>query len=139
MIQYASFLFPAPDLLGLLGHSKVPKVGFRAVSEYMPRQGVAYTAATGYPFPQPTPSHNQFSDTWNEMAKPLEWRPPVSIADAPASGRSWPLQSWARYVQSLSHSSCAGMCTHVPVVVGPNSPLGPATMEHGAAHPRTCG
>ena len=24
----------------------------------------------------------------------------VSIADPPASGRSWPLQSWARYVQS---------------------------------------
>ena len=79
---------------------KVPKVGFRAVSEYMSRRGVAYMAATGYPFPRPIPSRDQFSDTWKEMAKPLELRPPVSIADAPASGRSWPLQSSARYVQS---------------------------------------
>ena len=98
--QYASFLFPASDLQGLLIDLNVPKVGFRAVSEYMSCRGVAYTAATGYPFPRPIPSRDQFLDTWKEMAKPLELRPPVSIADPPASGRSWPLQSWARYVQS---------------------------------------
>ena len=98
--QYASFLFPAPDVLGLLMELNVPKVGFRAVSEYMSRWGVAYRAATGYPFPLPIPSGDQFSGTSKEMAKPLELRPPVSVADPPASGRSWPLQSWARCVQS---------------------------------------
>ena len=39
----------------------------------------------------------------------------------------------------LSYSSCAGMHTHVPVVGGPNSPLGSSTMGHGAAHLRICG
>ena len=98
--QCASFLFPAPDLLGLLMDLNVPKVGFWAASEYMSRRGVAYTATTGYPFPRSIPSRDQFSDTWKEMAKPLELWPPVSVADPPASCRSWPLQSWARYVQS---------------------------------------
>ena len=98
--QCASFLFPAPDRIGFLMDLNVPKVGFRAMSEYMSRRGVAYTAATGYPFPRPIPSRDQYSDTRKEMAKPLELRPPMSIADPPASGRSWPLQSWARYVQS---------------------------------------
>ena len=79
---------------------KVPKVGFRAVPEYMSHREVAYTAATGYPFPRPIPSRDQFSDTWKEMAKPLELRPPVYVVDPPASGRSWPLQSWVGYVQS---------------------------------------
>ena len=55
MKQYASFLFPAPELFGLLMDLNVPKVGFWAVSEYMSRRGVAYTAATGYPFPRPSP------------------------------------------------------------------------------------
>ena len=97
---YASFLFPAPDLHGLLIDLNVPKVGFRAVSEYMSRRGVSYRAAAGYPFPRPIPSTDQFSDTWKEMAKPLELRPPVSVADPPVSGHSWPLQSGGRYVQS---------------------------------------
>ena len=34
------------------------------------------------------------------MAKPLELGPPVSAAEPPTSGYSWPLQSWDRYVQS---------------------------------------
>ena len=98
--QYnASFLFPVPDLLGLLMDLNIPKVDFRAVSVYMSCPGVAYTAATGYPFPRPIPSHDQFSDTWKEMAKPLELQPRVSVVYPPACGRSWPLQSWARYVQ----------------------------------------
>ena len=33
------------------------------------------------------------------MAKPLKLGPPVSVANPPTSGRSWPLQSWARYIQ----------------------------------------
>ena len=34
------------------------------------------------------------------VVTPLDLRPPVSIPDPLASGRSWPLPSWARYVQS---------------------------------------
>ena len=98
--QYASLLFPAPDLIGLLMDLNVPKLGFRHMSEYMSRQGSAYTAATGLPFPKPIPTRDAFTDTWKELVTPLELRPPVSIPDPPASGRSWPLLSWARYVQS---------------------------------------
>ena len=94
----------------------VPKVGFRAVLEYMSRRGVAYTAATGYPFPRPIPSPDQFSDTWKEMAKALELRPPVSIADPPASGRSWPLQSWALRPITAFTCRCHGLvaASHIP-------------------------
>ena len=108
--QYASFLFlppPAPDLLGLLMDLNALKVGFRTVFEYMTRRGAAYTAATGYPFPQPIPTLEKFLDTWKEMAKVLELRPPVSIADPPTSSCSWLLQLWVRYVQlrpSFAHA-----------------------------------
>ena len=98
--QYASHLFPAPDLIGLLMDLSVPKLGFRHVSEYMSRRGSAYTAATGLPFPRPIPTRDTFTDTWKELVTPLDLRPPVSIPDPPATGRSWPLPSWARYVQS---------------------------------------
>ena len=37
--QYASVLFPAPDLIGLLMDLNVPKGGFWHVSEFMTRQG----------------------------------------------------------------------------------------------------
>ena len=33
------------------------------------------------------------------MAKPLELRPPVIADNPPASHRSWPVHSWARYIQ----------------------------------------
>ena len=98
--QYASLLFPAPELIGLLMDLNVPKLGFRHVSEFMSRRGSAYTATTGLPFPRPIPTREKFMDTWKELATPLELRPPVSILDPPTSGRSWPLQSWAKYVQS---------------------------------------
>ena len=98
--QYASHLFPAPDLIGLLMDLNLPKLGFRHVSEYMSRRGSAYTAATGLPFPRPIPTRDTFTDTWKELVTPLDLRPPVSVPDPPASGRSWPLPSWARYVQS---------------------------------------
>ena len=98
--QYASHLFPAPDLIGLLINLNVPKLGFRHVSEYMSRRGSAYTAAPGLPFPRPIPTRDTFTDTWKELVIPLDLRPPVSVPDPPASGRSWPLPSWTRYVQS---------------------------------------
>ena len=98
--QYASHLFPAPDLIGLLMDLNVPKLGFRHMSEYMSRRGSAYTAATGLPFSRPIPTRDTFTDTWKELVTPLDLRPPVSVPDPPASGRSWPLPSWARYVQS---------------------------------------
>ena len=36
--QYASVLFPAPELIGLLMDLNVPKGGFRHVSEFMTRR-----------------------------------------------------------------------------------------------------
>ena len=61
--------------------------------------GSAYTAVTGRPSPRPIPTREKFVDTWKELATPLELPPPVSIPDPPMSGLSWPLQSWAKYVQ----------------------------------------
>ena len=46
MKQYPSFLFPAPNLLGVLMDLNVPKVGFRTVSKYMTLRGATCTAAT---------------------------------------------------------------------------------------------
>ena len=98
--QYALHLFPAPDLIGLLMDLNVPKVGFRHMMEYMSRRGLVYTAATGLPFPRPTPTREAFTDALKELVTRLDLQPPVSVPDPPASGRSWPLPSWARYVQS---------------------------------------
>ena len=74
--QYASHLFPAPDLIGLLMDWNVPKLGFRLVSECMSRQGSAYTAATGLPLPRPIATRDTFTDTWKELVwlilKPTE-------------------------------------------------------------------
>ena len=97
--QYASVLFPAPEWIGLLMDLNVPKGGFRHVSEFMTRRGAAYTAAMGLPFPRPILSRDPFMDTWKELVKPLALDRPVSVADPPTSGRSWPLQSWAAYIQ----------------------------------------
>ena len=88
MKQYASLLFPAPDLIGLLMDLNVSKLGFRHMSEYMSRRGSAYTAATGLPFPKPIPTQDTFTDTWKELVTPLDLRPPVSIPDPAASGRN---------------------------------------------------
>ena len=95
--QYAYLLFPARDHIGLLMDLNVPKLGFRHVSEYMSRRR---SAATGLPFPRPIPTRDRFTDTWKELVTPLDLRPRVSVPDPPASGRSWPLPSLARYVQS---------------------------------------
>ena len=71
--QYASVLFPAPELIGFLMDLNVPKGGLRHVSEFMTRWGGggAYTAAMGLPFPHPTPSCDRFMDTCKELVKPL--------------------------------------------------------------------
>ena len=74
--QYASHLFPAPDLIGLLMDLNLPELGFRHVPEYMSRRGLAYTAATGLPFPRPIPTRDAFTDTWKELVTPLDLRPP---------------------------------------------------------------
>ena len=101
MKQYASVLFPAPELIGLFMDLNVPKGGFRHVSEFMTRWGATYTAAAGLAFPCPIPSRDRFMDTWKELVKPLALDRPMSVADPPTSRRSWPLQLWARYIQSL--------------------------------------
>ena len=49
--QCASFLFLAPDLLGLLMDLNVPKVGFWIVSEDMTHRGATYMAPIGHLFP----------------------------------------------------------------------------------------
>ena len=100
MKQYASVLFLAPELIGLLMDLNVPKGGFPHVSEFMTQRGAPYTAATGLPFPRPIPLRHRFTDTWKELLKPLALDRPVSVADSPTSGCSCPLQSWARYIQS---------------------------------------
>ena len=74
--QYASLLFPAPDVIGLLRDLNVTKTGFYHLSELMTRRGIDYTAATGHTFPSPIPTRQAFLDTWKDMAKPLELRPP---------------------------------------------------------------
>ena len=122
--QYASHLFPAPDLVGLLMDLNVPKLGFRHVSEYMSRRGPAYTAATGLPFPRPIPTRDTFTGTWNELVTPLDLRPPVSVPDPPASGRSCatlmgpvrpitPIASGHHRLDKAPHLHCAWGC--VPV------------------------
>ena len=98
--QYASVLFPAPKLIGLLPDLNVPKGGFRHVSEFMTRQGAAYSAATGLPLSRRIPSHDCFMDTWKDLVKALVLHRPMSLPDPPTSGRCWPLQSWACYIQS---------------------------------------
>ena len=97
--QYAALLFPIGDF-GLLMQLNIPKTGFRHISKFMTRRGAAHTAATGLKFPRPIPPLGEYLDTWKELAKPLELGPPVSVAEPPGSGRSWPLRSWVQYLQS---------------------------------------
>ena len=98
--QCASSRFPVPEFTGLLRDLNVTKTGFCHLSEFMTRRGIYYRAATGHHFPRPIPTRQAFFDTWKDMAKPLELRPPLNVDDPPASRRSWLLHSWARYIQS---------------------------------------
>ena len=99
--QYASVPFPVPELIGLLMDLNVPKGGFRHVSEFMTRRAplTPPRRASHYP-PPPIPSHDGFTDTWKELVKPFALDRPVFVAGPATSGRCWPLQSWARYIQS---------------------------------------
>ena len=98
--HYASFLFPAPDFIGLLRDLNVTNAGFHHFSALVTRRGIDYTAATGHAFPRPIPTRQAFFDTLKDMAKPLELRLPMTAADTLVSGRSWPMHSWAYYIQS---------------------------------------
>ena len=98
--ECASVLFPAPELIGLLMDLNVSRSGFRHVSQFMPAGGGAHTAATRLPFSQPVPSCDRFTDTWKDLVKLLALHPLVSVTQPPTSVRSWPLQFWARYIQS---------------------------------------
>ena len=125
---YAEALFPAPHLIGLLLELGAPRSGFRVLSEYITRQGDAYTAGTGLPFPRPIPTRDQFDATWKSLTAPLALSPAVECADSPSSGRCWPLRSWAQYVQSRpalcqtrpapSPLWCGMRCILAPVAVG---------------------
>ena len=61
------------------------------------------------------------------MAKPLELRPGHFNRGRDVSNRGLHLRILP-IGQGPSHSLCVGMRTHVPVGVGPNSPLGSWTM-----------
>ena len=85
------------------------------------------------------------------MAKLLELRPPVTVDDPRTCGRSWPVHSWAHYIQSRpplvdtidwggpSPLFCAGMHTHAPLGVGSNCPVGSSTTANAATHSPICG
>ena len=77
----------------------VTKTGFRHFCEFMTRRWIDYAVATDHTFPQPIPTRQASLDTCKDMAKPSELRPPVPVEDPPASGRSWPVHSWACYIQ----------------------------------------
>ena len=139
--HYASILFPAPELIGLLMDLDVPKSGFRHVSEFMARPGAAYT---GLPFSRPIPSRDHFTDTWKELVKPLALDPCRSPLQAAALGRYNPRPATSHCAHPLwtpsigrgrSLSSSGGMLTRAPVEVGPNYPLGSSTMVHGPPTP----
>ena len=144
--QYASVLFPAPELIGLLMDLNVPKSGFRHVSEFMTRRGT-----TALIVPLPIPSRDRFTDTWKELVKPLALDPPVSVPEHPTNGRSWPLQSWAPYIESRPPLVdtidwkrpltflLRGDALRAPVEDGPNYPLSFSTTAHGPAHLPTYG
>ena len=69
--QYASHLFPASDLIGLLVDLNVPKLGFRHMMEYMSRRGSAYSAATSVPVPHPIATRETLTEAWKDWSPPL--------------------------------------------------------------------
>ena len=97
--MYAEALFPSPYLIGLLLGLGAPRSGFLVSSKYITRRCDAYTARTGLPFPRPIPTQHQFDATWKSLTAPHVLSPPLECADPPSSGRCWPLQSWAQYLQ----------------------------------------
>ena len=135
--QYVSLLSLSLDHTGLLMDLKVPKPSLGHVSEFMSRRGSAYMAATGLLFPMSIPTWEKFMDTLEELAGPLELRPPLSIPYRRTSGRSWLLQLWAKYLHlrpSLDHIDWTSPLPFIvrwdraPVVDGPT--------PHWAPQPR---
>ena len=84
--QYASHLFPALDLIGLLMDLNVPKVGFRHMMEYMSRRGLVYTAATGLPFPRPIPTREASQTRGRSWSPPLTYNHPCPSPIPPRVG-----------------------------------------------------
>ena len=114
--QYASVLFPAPELIGLFMDLNVPKCGFRHVSEFMTRRGAAYTAATDLPFPQPIPSRDHFTDTRKELVKPLQLAHSATLAPPSCSAPDDPglLACFPRMLQSGGPPSCRSALLWMP-------------------------
>ena len=98
MKQCASFLFPVPEFIGLLMDLDVIKTGFRHLCELLTRRLIDFRSATGHTFPRPIPTRPAFLDRWKDVAKPLNLRPPVTVADPRTRRRSWPVHTWARYI-----------------------------------------
>ena len=112
-----------------------------ALHDLTSRQGSAYMGATRLRFPRPIPTLEKFMDTWKDFATALALRPPISIPDPPTSGRSWPLQSWGKYVQScpslVDHINCTRPLTFMvrrdayPCVGGSCTQLSIGLLNHG--------
>ena len=88
MKQNTSVLFSTPEFIWLLMDLNITKTGFLHLYMFMTQQGIEYTAAMGRIIPRPIPKGQAILDMWKNMAKPLELRPPLTVADPPASGRS---------------------------------------------------
>ena len=73
-------------LIGLLLELAGPRSGFRVLSEYIIRQGDAYTARTGLPFPAPIPTRDRFNAMWKSLTAPLALSPSGECADPPIVG-----------------------------------------------------
>ena len=84
--QYASHLFPAPDLIGLLMDLNVPKVGFRHMMEYMSRRGLVYTAATASRSPDPSPLGKRSRTRGRSWSPPLTYNHPCPSPIPPRVG-----------------------------------------------------
>ena len=67
-------------------------------SSFMTGRGMNYKDTTSHTFLQPILTRQAFLDTRKDVAKPVEWRPLMAVANPPASGRSWLMHSWARHV-----------------------------------------
>ena len=78
--------FLAPYLIGLLLELGAPRSGFRVLCEYITRQGDAYTARTGLPFPWPIATLDQFDATWRSLTAPLALSPPGGMCRPPVVG-----------------------------------------------------
>ena len=101
--QYASMPFPAPRLIGLLMELNITGTRYRHLSAFMTRRGLDYTAATGHEFPRPFPTRQALLDTWKELVKALELRPPVTVSDPPLAAAVGPYIHWPATFNRVHH------------------------------------